>query len=573
MVRKHSALWDSHPMGQVSAAPWRPAPLPEGADHYPYLLLDAGDAFVQPQRGDLAEPRPTAWVRRVTRCPLQALKGRDTKQRTSVDNSPRASRNAISPLQGLWPNGKRLWNLGRWPGLRWTTPSGLLWILTVLAAILMTGCNVGPNYHRPQVQVPAAFRAPSESQQAESQAASFADLPWWQVFHDPQLQELIRTALKQNYDLQLAVERVTAARAQVGITRSNQFPQVSANPDFSGGKTDQGVKTNIFSLAADVVFQLDFFGRYRRATEAARAQLLGTEDAQQTVVLTLVSDVASDYFLLLNLDLQLQIAKETVGTQEDSVKLTQMRLAHGVATRLDVLQARQVLDTANAQIPDLERQIGQTEDAISILLGNYPQSVPRGKVLGTESPEGWVWSEVLSPELPPGLPSSLLERRPDIREAEQNLVTANADIGVAKAMFFPQVSLLGSGGGAWGHSVFFGADVPAHAGLYSYEASLAQPIFEGGYLRNNLRYANSQYRQALISYRQTIQRAFGDVADALLGYEKYHGVRERQEQSVKDLQESVSVSLMRYRGGTATYLLVLDIEMSFFDGVVFIGLS
>jgi multidrug efflux system outer membrane protein len=433
------------------------------------------------------------------------------------------------------------------------------------AATLTSACTVGPNYHRPVVQIPASFRAPSESQQAEGQTASFADLPWWQVFQDPQLQDLIRTGLKQNYDLQLAVERVNAARAQLGITRSNQFPQVSADPDFSGAKTDQGIKSNIFSLAGDAVFQLDFFGRYRRATEAARAQLLGTEDARETVTLTLVSDIASDYFLLRDLDLQLQITRETVRTQEDSVKLTEMRLRHGVANRLDVLQARQVLDTANAQIPDLERQIGQTEDAISILLGNYPQGVPRGKSLGVETPNGWVWGEALLPQLPAGLPSSLLERRPDIREAEQSLIAANANIGVAKAMFFPQVSLTGSGGGAWGHSVFFGTDVPAHEGIYSYEASMAQPIFEGGYLRNNLRYAKSQERQALISYRQTIQRAFGDVSDALIGYQKYHRVRERQEQTVKDLQESVSVSLMRYRGGTATYLDVLDSQRSLFN--------
>jgi multidrug efflux system outer membrane protein len=430
---------------------------------------------------------------------------------------------------------------------------------------MVTGCKVGPNYHKHDVQVPASFRAPSESPQAEAQSASFADLPWWQVFHDPQLQELIRTALKQNYDLQTAVERVTAARAQVGITRSNQFPQVTAEPNFTGTKTDQGIRSNIFSLAADAVFQLDFFGRYRRATEAARAQLLGTEDAQQTVTLTLVSDVASDYFLLRDLDLQLQIAEETVKTQQNSVSLTELRLRHGIGTRLDVLQSRQVLDTANAQIPDLERQIGQTEDAISILLGNYPQDVPRGKVLGVEGPNGWEWSEILPPQLPAGLPSALLERRPDIREAEQNLVAANANIGVAKALFFPQVSLTGSGGGAWGHSVFFGSDVPAHLGIYSYGASAAQTLFDGGYLRNNLRYAKSQDRQALISYRQTIQRAFGDASDALIGYEKYHGVRERQEQTVKDLQESVSVSLTRYRGGTATYLDVLDSQRSLFD--------
>ena len=438
------------------------------------------------------------------------------------------------------------------------------WIL-LLAASMLSGCTVGPNYHRPVVQTPTAFHGPDESQQTEAQTASFADLPWWQVFHDPQLQELIRTALKQNYDLQLAVERVSAARAQVGIVRSNQFPMVSVNPEFSGGKTDQNIKSNVFSLAGDVVFQVDLFGRYRRATEAARAQLLGTQDAQQTVILTLVSDVASDYFLLRDLDLQLQITKETVRTQEDSVKLTELRLQHGVGTTLDVLQARQVLDTANAQIPDLERQIGETEDAINILLGNYPQGVPRGMALGFDTPNGWTWSETLPPQLPAGLPSELLERRPDIREAEQNMVAANANIGVAKAMFFPQISLLGTGGGSWGHSEFAGTNIPAPGGVESYAASASQPIFNGGYLHNNLRYAKSQDRQALIGYQQTIQRAFGDVSDALIGYEKYHGVRERQEQSVKDLQESVNVSLMRYRGGKANYLEVLDSQRSLFN--------
>jgi outer membrane protein, multidrug efflux system len=436
---------------------------------------------------------------------------------------------------------------------------------TLLAALALSGCAVGPNYHRPVVQTPAAFHAPDESSQTATQTASFADLPWWQVFHDPQLQELIHTALKQNYDLQLAVERVNAARAEVGIVHSNEFPMVSLDPNFSGGKTDQNIKSNIFSLAGDVVFQVDLFGRYRRATEAARAQLLGTQDAQQTVILTLVSDVASDYFLLRDLDLQLQIAKETVRTQQDSVILTQLRLQNGVATTLDVLQARQVLDTANAQIPDLERQIGQTEDAINILLGKYPDNVPRGEPLGIETSNGWTWSETLSPQLPAGLPSELLERRPDVREAEQNLVSANANIGVAKAMFFPQISLLGSGGASFGHSQFAGSDIPAPLGVGTYAATAAQPIFEGGYLRNNLRYAKSQERQALIGYEQTIQHAFGDVSDALIGYEKYHGVRERQEQTVKDLQESVNVSLMRYKGGTTTYLSVLDSQRSLFN--------
>ncbi|HEY4049238.1 MAG TPA: efflux transporter outer membrane subunit [Acidobacteriaceae bacterium] len=438
------------------------------------------------------------------------------------------------------------------------------WTLITLAALMLTGCTVGPNYHRPVVQTPTSFRAPSEAQQTEAQVASFADQPWWHVFNDPQLQDLIRTALKQNYDLQLAIERVNAARAQVGITRSNEFPQVSLDPSFSGGKTGQNVKSNIFSLSADAVFQVDFFGRYRRATEAARAQMLATQDAQQTVTLTLVSDVASDYFLLRDLDLQLGIAKETVRTQEDSVRLTELRRTHGVATSLDVLQARQVLDTANAQIPDLERQIGQTEDAINILLGKYPDNVPRGIPLGIETAIGWTWSENLPPQLPSGLPSSLLERRPDIREAEQNLVAANANIGVAKAMFFPQISLLGSGGAAFGHSQFAGSHIPAPPGVGTYGATASQPIFEGGALRNNLRYAKSQERQALIGYEQTIQRAFGDVSDALIGYDKYRVVRERQEQTVKDLQASVDVSLMRYRGGTSNYLEVLDSQRSSF---------
>jgi multidrug efflux system outer membrane protein len=437
--------------------------------------------------------------------------------------------------------------------------------LVILMAVMLAGCTVGPNYHRPAVRTPAAFRGPGESQQAVAQTASFADLPWWDVFHDPKLQDLIRTALKQNYDVRLAVERVNAARAQAGIVRANQFPSVSINPEFSGGKTDQAIKSNIFLLAADAVFQLDLFGRYRRATEAARAELLATQDAQQTVILTLVSDVASDYFLLRALDLQLQITKETVRTQEDSVKLTELRLQHGVATKLDVLQARQLLDTANARIPDLERQIGQAEDAINILLGNYPQDVPRGLALGIETPNGWLWSETLPPELPTGLPSELLERRPDIHQAEHTLVSANANIGVAKAMFFPQISLLATGGGAWGHSQFFGSHIPAPLGVGTYAASASQPIFEGGALRNNLRFAKAQERQALIGYQQTIQRAFADVSDALIAYEKYHGVRERDEQSVKDLQESVDVSLMRYRGGAANYLSVLDSQRSLFD--------
>ena len=441
---------------------------------------------------------------------------------------------------------------------QWSKPMKKLaaFMAATMASGLIAGCSVGPNYHRPGVQPPTAYRDLSENPQVQAQAASYADLPWWQVFQDPQLQELIRTALKQNYDLQLATERINGARAQVAITRSNLFPQVQGNGNFTGGKDNFQTKSNFLLLTADAAFQLDFFGRLRRANEAARAQLLATEDARQTVILTLVSDVASDYFALLQLDLQLQITRGTVKTQEDSVKLTKIRVDHGVATKLDILQAQQVLDSANAQIPDLERRIAQEENAISILLGNYPRAIPRGRPL-VEQP--------LPPEVPPGIPSSLIERRPDIRKAEQFLVAANAEIGVAKAQFFPQISLTGSGGGSFGRSSAFSSLVSSQVGIWSYGAQVSQPIFTGGALRGNLRLAKSQHESALIAYRQTIQRAFGDVSDALIGYEKFHQVRVRQEDTVKDLQESVRLSDMRYKGGTTTYLEVLDGQRSLFS--------
>jgi multidrug efflux system outer membrane protein len=430
-------------------------------------------------------------------------------------------------------------------------------ISVILASSLIAGCTVGPKYHKPAIQTPTEYRDLKESPQVQEQAASYATLPWWQVFQDPQLQELIRTALKQNYDLQLATERINAERAQLAITRSEQFPQAQGSGTFSGGK-EQNFQTrfNFLSLAADAAFQLDFFGRYRRATEAARAQLLASEEARHTVTLTLVSDVASAYFALLQLDLELQITQDTVKTQQDSVRLTSLRLNRGVATRLDVLQSQQVLDTANAQIPDLERQIAQEENAISILIGDYPQGVQRGRPL----PE-----QALPPDVPPGLPSTLLERRPDIRQAEQVLIAANAQIGVAKALFFPQISLTGSVGGAFGRSSAFTSLMSSQTPIWSYGAQVSQPLFTGGALRGNLHLAESQHEQALISYKQAIQRAFGDVSDALIAYQKFHDVRVQQEQLVADLEESVRLSITRYQGGTTTYLEVLDGQRSLFN--------
>jgi multidrug efflux system outer membrane protein len=436
--------------------------------------------------------------------------------------------------------------------MRWAGAISML-----CGGIVAAGCAVGPNYHRPTVQTPASFRDAKGDQPVDAQTASYADLPWWQVFQDPQLQELMRSALKQNYDLRIATERINSARAELAVTRSSLFPQVSGNGDFTGGKEHTfQTNYNFLTLTADATFQLDLFGKLRRETEAARAQLLATEDAKQTVTLTLVSDLASDYFNLLQLDLALKITHDTVATQQDSVKLTNLRLTHGVATKLDVLQAQQTLDTANAQIPDLERQIAQEEDAISILLGDYPHGIVRGLSLVDQN---------LPPEIPPGLPSSLIERRPDIREAEQNLVAANAEIGVAKAQFFPQISLTGSGGGSFGRSSAFSSLMSSQIGIWSYGASVSQPIFTGGALTGNLRLAKSQDRQALLSYQQTIQRAFGDVSDALIGYQKLHEVRLRDQDTVADLQESVRLSNLRYSGGTTTYLEVLDGQRALFS--------
>src|SRR6202451_743515 len=365
-------------------------------------------------------------------------------------------------------------------------------IAAVLGSSLIGGCAVGPNYHKPDVQTPAAYHDLSENPQAEAQTASYADLPWWQVFSDPVLQGLIRTALQQNYDLLIATERINPARAQVAITRSSLFPQVQGEGNFTGGKEQFfPAKSNLLLLTADVAFQVDLFGGLRRATQASRAQLLATQAARQTVVLTLVSDIATDYYALLQLDLELQISRDTVKTQEDSVKLTSLRLDHGVATKLDVLQAQQVLDTANAQIPVLERQIGQEEDAISILLGNYPQSLPRGLALADQP---------LPPGVPPGLPSALLERRPDIRQSEQLLIAANAQIGVARAAYFPDISLTATPGFPSSSltTLFTGS-----SGLWTFAGTIAQPIFTAGKLRANVRLAQAQQQEAVLDYQQT----------------------------------------------------------------------
>jgi len=426
-------------------------------------------------------------------------------------------------------------------------------ILGCLAVLALEGCTVGPNYHKPRIAVPPLYRNAPPPQAGS--ADSLADLKWWEEFKDPVLQQLIRTGIERNYDVRVAAEEIIAARAQVALSRSSQLPQLTLNPSYTGGKTGESVpnvNTNLESLTADVSYALDLFGGLRRATEASRGALLATEEARRTILVTLVSEIGSDYYQLLALDLQLQIAKATVISQQKSVTLTKSRADYGVATNADWLQARQVMDAAEAEIPELDRQISRMEDAISILLGNYPQDVPRGAILTEQQ---------IPPAVPAGLTSALLDRRPDIRKAEKLLMEYNAEIGVARAEFFPQISLTASGGRSFALTSLLSSQIS----IWTYAASLTQPIFEGGKLRANLHIAESQQRQALLTYTQTIQKAFGDVSDSLVDVQKYREVRIRDEEYVRDLDESVRLANLRYNGGITNYLEVLDAQRSLFS--------
>jgi outer membrane protein, multidrug efflux system len=324
----------------------------------------------------------------------------------------------------------------------------------VAAAVLMfmAACSVGPNYKRPGVNVPGSYRGETESNAPSTQPpGATATVPsgiplgeekWWEVFQDQVLQQLIHTALQNNYDVRIAATRVLQAQAQLGITRANQYPTLTGGGSVTSIRDPTigpipAYEITLGQVSATASWNVDFWGQYRRATEAARATLLANEWAQKAVISTLVSDVASSYFLLRQLDLQLEISKSTLASRQDSLGLTKMLEEHGMNSLLDVRQSEQLVYTASAEIPDLERQIEQQENAISILLGNNPANVPRGLKL-TEEPH--------APEVPVGLPSSLLERRPDIREAEENLVAANAQIGVARAAYFPQITLTGNAG-------------------------------------------------------------------------------------------------------------------------------
>jgi outer membrane protein, multidrug efflux system len=428
-----------------------------------------------------------------------------------------------------------------------------------LTLLLSTGCAVGPNYKRPSTEVPGLYRGATPQDAAQPAAAeSLGDQKWWEVFQDKQLQDLIHTALQQNYDVRIAATRILQAQAQLGFTRADQLPTISGGASAVNESNPQTKLFRQFETSANQVdlslaWELDFWGKYRRATEGARANLLATEWAREAVKSTVVRDVASAYFQLRSLDLQLEISRRTLRSRQDSLQLTQ-RLANGGATSmLDVRQAEQLVSTAAETIPDLERQIEQQENFLSTLLGNNPGPIARGMKL-TEQPH--------APEVPAGLPSSLLERRPDIREAEAQLIAANAQIGVAKAAYFPQINLTATAGyqSSALTSLFSGP-----AGLWSFEGSLVQPIFTGGRIRSGVKFSEARQQEMVLTYRQAIQQAFRGVSDALVEYHKDREFREYQQQLAFSAQDAAQLSEMRYRGRAASYLEVLTNETNYFD--------
>ncbi len=427
----------------------------------------------------------------------------------------------------------------------------------LLILILSSGCAVGPNYKRPGVDVPGTYRGAMPQPAAQPAPQSLGDQKWWEVFQDKQLQDLIRTALQQNYDVRIAATRILQAQAQVGITRADQLPTIGAgvganNQQVEVTKTYRQYDTSANQVGLALAWELDFWGKYRRANEAARANLLATEWAHEAVTSTLVSDVATAYFQLRALDLELEISRRTLASRQDSLRLTEMLANGGATSMLDVRQAEQLVFTAAETIPDLERQIEQQENFLSTLLGKNPGPIARGTKL-TEQPH--------VPEIPAGLPSSLLERRPDIREAEAQLIAANAQIGVAKAAYFPQISLTATSGF---QSSALTSLFTSPAGLWSFGGSLVQPAFTGGRIRSGVKFAEARQQEALLIYQQTIQQAFRGVSDALIGYQKDWEFRQQQQRLALSAQDAARLSEMRYQGGAASYLEVLTNETNYF---------
>lgn len=426
-------------------------------------------------------------------------------------------------------------------------------LFTVLL-VLLAGCKFGPNYKRPKVDTPSVYRADAQA----GQGASIADEKWWTLFQDTELQQLIRTALAENYDVRIAASRILQAQAALGITRADQFPTITAGASAAGQRVPQtpagpATITNASSASLSLFWELDFWGKFRRATEAARANLLATEWGQRAVITSLVSSVASAYYQLRELDLEMEISRQTLATRQESLRLVKVRQQGGVTSMMDVRQSEQLVYFAAASIPDLERRIEQQENFISVLLGKNPGPITRGKPLGENA---------IPATVPVGLPSTLLERRPDIQQAEHLLVAANARIGVAKAAYFPQIALTGTGGY---QSTSLANLFSVKGGFWNAGAQLVQPIFEGGRIRSGVRLSEAQQQEAALFYKQTIQLAFREVSDSLVAYAKNQEFRQQEELLAQAAEDATRLSNARYTGGAASYLEVLDSDTRYFS--------
>jgi NodT family efflux transporter outer membrane factor (OMF) lipoprotein len=434
----------------------------------------------------------------------------------------------------------------------------------VAACLLVGSCKVGPNYHRPAVDVPDQYRADPapESRAAEK---TFADLRWWEVFKDERLTEYIRIALQNNYSLRGAAERVVEARERLQVSRSFLYPTVGGNanvrtdrlsPSANGLPDGTNTERTTAGLGLDMAWELDFWGRIRRANEAAFAELLGTEEARREVYQSLVTAVATAYITLREQDLELEIAKQTLVSRKDSVGIVTSRVNRGVSSGIDLLQAQALETEAAAVIPGTERQIQEQENLLQFLMARNPGPVDRGLPL---------IDQISAPAVPAGLPSALLERRPDIRLAEQSMKAENARVGEAKAQLYPQISLTAAFGlQSAALNDLFGKD----AGFWAVPLGLAQPIFNAGRLEANVKAQQSRCRQAVLAYKNAVQLAFSEVADALIRVQKTREFLVQAERLLAVTTDAMKLSTTRYEGGVTTYLEVLDSDRSRFEAAL-----
>jgi multidrug efflux system outer membrane protein len=431
--------------------------------------------------------------------------------------------------------------------------SPALAIAALVACGLATGCIVGPDYKRPAVVTPDVYRGSGVTTSLAQ--ASVAELRWAEVFEDEQLKALLRAAVEQNYDVRIAASRVLQASALYGITRADQFPEVNAEAQ---AQHERGLRSGNQALSAFTIYQVDavaswfpdFWGQYRRASEGARAQILASEWGRRAVLTSLVSQVASEYYTLQAFDLQLEIARRTLTSRQESLQLTEVRERGGATSLLDVRQAEQLVHSAQAQIIDLGRLIEQQENAISVLLGRNPGSIERDRSL-IDRPR--------PPEIPAGLPSALIERRPDILQAEHQLAAATAQIGVAKAAYFPQISLTGAGG-----TISSTLSSLFTTGLWSVAGSVVQPLFDAGRRKSRVALERARTEEAVLTYQKTVQQAFREVSDALVGYRGAREFRAEQERLVQSAADARRLTDIRYRGGASSYLDVLDSDTRLF---------